>query len=627
MLYRYFPSSHIVRGRPRHPQSQGAVERGNGPFKDALQKWRQEHPNDSWALIGIFVVQDGLNKKPCRNKGNHSAYEPFFGKLKKNSARCILDQSLIDMCQTEDGLQAAIDLVKQSDEPPSTEDIQSAIREADMLFEEEERKGCTGVGGAIGIPEMVSVPLVPPNMATTVAEGLGFNKSDDFTSAAAVELASQIATQNNQGQATDTTATKTTTEPLPETDNAKEHAKEAETTKEPAKSSSNSSCSSSDMSSTTFEDKCRETMKVGDEIEYYHIMYTAGDPRALCRATVIRVDPYDSEEPLTLSNSDPAPERMKVKRVKGEMPEGKTAKFRSISRYHLEEGGSGGAADGIMAMAGRLSDSHNQRRVALLEGNDSMPVDLVRELNGGTRITTRSRGASQTATTSSKKKQAPPTSTTSSRPAKKRAATTDTDNFSPTRASIRKTVEASKRKQAEQVNKSRLKTAKFTLDVGDMCNVVVEGNTRAATDFLKVPVLVVSVRVSATTSHTSYQIASRDGYLKGWYQRERLVHHPGLTATLMGIDVNVPDFKKNLDVNTASALFNVGGGCKPCECQLTNCATNGRCTCMEKKQFCTTKCHKGRGVNKKCTLMPPPPPGRKDICSPCNGTGGDGNEE
>ncbi len=34
---------HIVKGWPRHPQSQGCVKRGNSVFKEALEVWKSEN--------------------------------------------------------------------------------------------------------------------------------------------------------------------------------------------------------------------------------------------------------------------------------------------------------------------------------------------------------------------------------------------------------------------------------------------------------------------------------------------------------------------------------------------------------------------------------------------------------
>jgi hypothetical protein len=39
LLKKYYNNIQIVKGRPYHRQSQGAVERGNSPFKEALFKW------------------------------------------------------------------------------------------------------------------------------------------------------------------------------------------------------------------------------------------------------------------------------------------------------------------------------------------------------------------------------------------------------------------------------------------------------------------------------------------------------------------------------------------------------------------------------------------------------------
>ena len=133
--YRFYPGTTLVRGRARHPQSQGAVERGNGPFKTALQKIMQQFPLLSWSSIGIYRAADSLNKIPSRVRGNHSPYEAFFGQAMKKSPIDVLDQHFVDMCQTEDGLQAAIDLVSSTGIRPSNKDIESCINSADEQFE------------------------------------------------------------------------------------------------------------------------------------------------------------------------------------------------------------------------------------------------------------------------------------------------------------------------------------------------------------------------------------------------------------------------------------------------------------------------------------------------------------
>ena len=41
-LTQMWPSLKIIHGRPRHPQSQGLVERANGILEQKLGKWRKE---------------------------------------------------------------------------------------------------------------------------------------------------------------------------------------------------------------------------------------------------------------------------------------------------------------------------------------------------------------------------------------------------------------------------------------------------------------------------------------------------------------------------------------------------------------------------------------------------------
>ena len=38
-----WPTTRIIRGRPRHPQLQGLIEKGNSILKNKLSKWMQIH--------------------------------------------------------------------------------------------------------------------------------------------------------------------------------------------------------------------------------------------------------------------------------------------------------------------------------------------------------------------------------------------------------------------------------------------------------------------------------------------------------------------------------------------------------------------------------------------------------
>ncbi|CAF3230564.1 unnamed protein product [Rotaria sp. Silwood2] len=57
-----FPDMVFIRGRPRHPQSQGCVERANGVLCDALGKWMTLHNSSHWS-DGLLPVVYGINTR------------------------------------------------------------------------------------------------------------------------------------------------------------------------------------------------------------------------------------------------------------------------------------------------------------------------------------------------------------------------------------------------------------------------------------------------------------------------------------------------------------------------------------------------------------------------------------
>ena len=52
-----WPDLIIINGRPRHPQSQGLVERGNAVVQKMLGKWQETHKSVDWpnGIGNIFV--------------------------------------------------------------------------------------------------------------------------------------------------------------------------------------------------------------------------------------------------------------------------------------------------------------------------------------------------------------------------------------------------------------------------------------------------------------------------------------------------------------------------------------------------------------------------------------------
>lgn len=50
-----WPHCKIVHGRPRHPQSQGSVERSNADVENMLRAWMLDHKSNNWSR-GCYEV-------------------------------------------------------------------------------------------------------------------------------------------------------------------------------------------------------------------------------------------------------------------------------------------------------------------------------------------------------------------------------------------------------------------------------------------------------------------------------------------------------------------------------------------------------------------------------------------
>jgi hypothetical protein len=92
-----------VQGCPRHPQSQGSIERGNGPFKEALDVWISQNVEQCWPEVGAYVVNRQFNGRPSWQIGGKSPY-----------------------------------LIKHAQRDITTDDIKILVRQADDVFEQSE---------------------------------------------------------------------------------------------------------------------------------------------------------------------------------------------------------------------------------------------------------------------------------------------------------------------------------------------------------------------------------------------------------------------------------------------------------------------------------------------------------
>lgn len=76
-------------------------------------------------------------KKPSsRATGNYSPYEAFYGQVPKSAPQNFLSPNLLHLCQSEDGSNAAYELVKSSNGEATDEDIKSAIEQGEKAYEE-----------------------------------------------------------------------------------------------------------------------------------------------------------------------------------------------------------------------------------------------------------------------------------------------------------------------------------------------------------------------------------------------------------------------------------------------------------------------------------------------------------
>ncbi|CAG8636217.1 12379_t:CDS:2, partial [Rhizophagus irregularis] len=82
-LMSLWPSVKIINGRPRHPQSQGSVERGNGILTRKLGALMEQNQSIEW-VIALKLTLWGMNNSVCRATGK-TPYELVYGQKPKNN--------------------------------------------------------------------------------------------------------------------------------------------------------------------------------------------------------------------------------------------------------------------------------------------------------------------------------------------------------------------------------------------------------------------------------------------------------------------------------------------------------------------------------------------------------------
>jgi hypothetical protein len=122
-----WPDVVIVHGRPRHPQSQGSVERANQDVESMLGNWMNDNKSKNWVL-GLHFVQLAKNTRNHSGVGN-PPYTLQYGQTCRYGVSSLpIDKALLSKLQTEDDLMEvmnSISFVTEDSMPHEADHIQA----------------------------------------------------------------------------------------------------------------------------------------------------------------------------------------------------------------------------------------------------------------------------------------------------------------------------------------------------------------------------------------------------------------------------------------------------------------------------------------------------------------------
>ena len=125
-----WPQLALVHGKPRHPQSQGSVERANADVKNMLITWLNENHTKNW-VSGLNFVQH------YKNTSYHSGikmepYKAMFGiNPKVGLTSSCLPKAIIDSLESEEDL---IALIERESNSSKESNFQSASLQGSVTF-------------------------------------------------------------------------------------------------------------------------------------------------------------------------------------------------------------------------------------------------------------------------------------------------------------------------------------------------------------------------------------------------------------------------------------------------------------------------------------------------------------
>lgn len=107
-----WPSVKVINGRPRHPQSQGLVERANGTLQQRLGKWREYSGRNDWSY-GLRLVVMSMNNSICRSH-KKTPFELVYGGHPRGNCS-LIDELFVRGIYNEEDIPETIKIVDFED--------------------------------------------------------------------------------------------------------------------------------------------------------------------------------------------------------------------------------------------------------------------------------------------------------------------------------------------------------------------------------------------------------------------------------------------------------------------------------------------------------------------------------
>jgi hypothetical protein len=177
-----WPDLVILNGRPRHPQSQGSVERANEHVKDMLSAWLSDNNTKNWPE-GLRFVQLAKNTRPHRSLGMRSPYEVVFGGDAKlgcdtNTLPERLKNALLLNEEDVDSLSSADDADDSDNAPTGREEMRKSVDRlqekaaASMMRKSVLRAPPSKVGDTVSllVDKVDRGPTDPPSLVCVVLQ-------------------------------------------------------------------------------------------------------------------------------------------------------------------------------------------------------------------------------------------------------------------------------------------------------------------------------------------------------------------------------------------------------------------------------------------------------------------------